>query len=166
VRVAVEGELYAGVPGEVLDELGVHASPEKQSEARMPEIMPANIGQSCSLEQGLEMAVDDVLRVERCPLGGSARTSYGDQRGKIVCLLDQALTSRPHQRDRHHPCTRETSPGRASDYTARTLSVRAPLLPAVRTSPLTRTAFRSDRSQARRRSSRWERAMVRRRVAC
>ena len=68
MRVAVEGELYAGVSGEVLDELGVHASTQKQSEARVPEIMPANIGQSCSLEQGLEMAVDDVLRVERCPL--------------------------------------------------------------------------------------------------
>jgi hypothetical protein len=60
VRVAVEGELYAGVTREVLDELGVHAPAEKQSEARVPEIMPANVGQSCSLEQGLEMAVDDV----------------------------------------------------------------------------------------------------------
>jgi hypothetical protein len=60
-------ELYAGVPSEVLDEIGVHASTEKQREAGVPEVVPAYIGQSCSREQGLEMAVDDVLRIERCP---------------------------------------------------------------------------------------------------
>ena len=63
VRVAVEGELYAGVPREVLDELGMHTSTEKQREARVPEAVPANVGQPCAPEQRLEVAVDDVLRI-------------------------------------------------------------------------------------------------------
>jgi hypothetical protein len=70
MRVAVEGKLNSGVPREVLNELGMYASTEKQREARVPEIMPANIGQPCAPEQGLEVAVDDVLRIERRPLGG------------------------------------------------------------------------------------------------
>jgi hypothetical protein len=70
VRVAIEGELYAGVPREVLNELGMYVSAEKQSEARVPQVMPAYVGQPRSPEQRLEMAVDDVLGVERCTLGG------------------------------------------------------------------------------------------------
>jgi hypothetical protein len=69
VRVAVEGKLYAGVSREVLDELGMHASTEKQCEAGVPQVMPANVGQPCAPEQGLEMAVDDVLGIKRRPLG-------------------------------------------------------------------------------------------------
>jgi hypothetical protein len=70
VRVAVESELYAGVPRQVLNELGMHAPAEKQSEARVPEVVPANFGQPCAPEQRLEVAVDNVLRIERCPFGG------------------------------------------------------------------------------------------------
>ena len=58
------------MPREVLDELGMHAPAEKQSEARVPEVVPAYIGQPSSPEQRLEMAVDDVLRIEWCPLDG------------------------------------------------------------------------------------------------
>jgi hypothetical protein len=108
VRVAVEGELYAGVPCEMLDELGVHALAGKQREARVPEIVPAYIGQSCSLEQGLEMAVDDVLRIERCPLG-----SGEDEPGVLVRtarsqLLLNPLTCYPAKNPR--PVSREESP--------------------------------------------------------
>jgi hypothetical protein len=103
VRVAVEGELYAGVPCEMLDELGVHAPAGKQREARVPEIVPAYIGQSCSLEQGLEMAVDDVLRIERCPLG-----SGEDEPGVLVRtarsqLLLNPLTCIPRQKSASSP---------------------------------------------------------------
>jgi hypothetical protein len=36
----------------------------------MPEVVPAYIGQPRSPEERLEMAVDDVLGIERRPLGG------------------------------------------------------------------------------------------------
>jgi hypothetical protein len=101
VRVAVEGELYAGVPREVLDELGVHAPAEKQREARVPEIMPANIRQPCSPEQGLEVAVDDVLRIERCPLGGGedeSRVLVGAARPKLLLELALAVALEGCQR--------------------------------------------------------------------
>jgi hypothetical protein len=70
VRVAVEGKLNACVPCEMLDEFGVHASTEKQREARVPEVVPADVGQPRAPEQRLEMTVDDVLRIEGRPLGG------------------------------------------------------------------------------------------------
>ena len=57
------------MPCKMLDEFGVHASAEKQREARVPEVVPANVGQPRSPEQGLEVAVDHVLRIERRPLG-------------------------------------------------------------------------------------------------
>ena len=44
VRVAVEGELNACVPCKMLDEFGVHASAEKQREARVPEVVPTYVG--------------------------------------------------------------------------------------------------------------------------
>ena len=44
MRVAVESELYAGVPREVLDELRVHTSAEKQREAGVPEVVPTYVG--------------------------------------------------------------------------------------------------------------------------
>lgn len=75
MRVAIEGQLYACVSCEVLDELGMHAPAEKQSEARVPEVVPANVGQPCSPEQRLEVAVDNVLRIERCPIGLRHRSS-------------------------------------------------------------------------------------------
>jgi hypothetical protein len=65
VRIAVEGELYAGVPSEVLDVLGVHASTEKQREAGVTEIVPPYVGQPCSPEQWFEVTVYDVLGVKR-----------------------------------------------------------------------------------------------------
>ena len=101
MRVAVEGELYAGVPCEMLDELGVHAPAGKQREARVPEIVPAYIGQSCSLEQGLEMAVDDVLRIERRTLGSGEdepRILVRASRPKLLLELAFAVTLERCQR--------------------------------------------------------------------
>jgi hypothetical protein len=57
-------------PARMLDEFGVHASTEKQREARVPEVVPADVGQPRAPEQRLEMTVDDVLRIEGRPLGG------------------------------------------------------------------------------------------------
>ena len=61
---------YACVPRQVLNKFGVHASTEQQREAGVPEIVPANVGQPCPPEQRLEVAVDDVLRIEWCTFGG------------------------------------------------------------------------------------------------
>jgi hypothetical protein len=68
VRVAVECELYGGVSGKVLHVLGVHAAGEQDREAGVPEIVPADGGEICALEQGFEVAVDYVLGVYGCAL--------------------------------------------------------------------------------------------------
>jgi hypothetical protein len=44
VRVSVEGELYAGVAEEVLDEFRVRAAREQEGGAGVPEIVPAGVG--------------------------------------------------------------------------------------------------------------------------
>jgi hypothetical protein len=108
MRVAVEGELYAGVPCEVLDELGMHAPAEKQREARVPEVVPAYVGQPCAPEQRLEVAVDYGLRIERRTLG-----SGEDEPGVLVRtarsqLLLNPLTCYPAKNPR--PVSREESP--------------------------------------------------------
>jgi hypothetical protein len=51
------------VPGEVLDVLRVRASRKQDCQASLTEIVPAYIGQTGTLEQRLEVAVDDVLCV-------------------------------------------------------------------------------------------------------
>lgn len=65
MRVAVHGELYARVSGEVLNELGMHTPTQKQRKARVPEVVPAYVGQSCAPEKRLEMPIDHVLSIER-----------------------------------------------------------------------------------------------------
>ena len=62
--VSVECQLYRSVTGEVLDVLRVHAAGEQDREAGVPQIVPADGGEFCALEQGLEMTVDYVLSVE------------------------------------------------------------------------------------------------------
>ncbi len=47
MRVAVKGHGYAGVPKEVLDQFRVHAAPQKQRGAGVPEVVPANRGEVC-----------------------------------------------------------------------------------------------------------------------
>src|SRR5215212_9091564 len=68
VGVSVEGQLYRGVTGEVLDVLRVHAVGEQDREAGVPEIVPADGGELRTLEQGFEVPVDYVLGVEGCAL--------------------------------------------------------------------------------------------------
>jgi hypothetical protein len=49
----------------MLDVLRVRATSKQDRQAGMPEIVPAYVGQSRALEQGLEVAVHDVLRIDR-----------------------------------------------------------------------------------------------------
>ena len=51
----------AGVANQMLDELRMRAAREQEGGARVPKIMPAYIKQPRTLQQGLEIAVDDVL---------------------------------------------------------------------------------------------------------
>jgi hypothetical protein len=71
VRVSIESELYGGVTSEVLDVLRVRAAREQDREAAMPQIVPAYIRQTSLPEQGFEVSVDYVLRVEGSTLAGS-----------------------------------------------------------------------------------------------
>jgi hypothetical protein len=70
VRVAVEGHGFRGVPEKVLYEFWVGAAPQKEGSAGVPEIVPADRGEARVLEERLEVAVDDVLCVERSTLAG------------------------------------------------------------------------------------------------
>ena len=65
MRIAVEGHGYAGVPKKVLDQFRVDAAPQKEGSAGVPEIVPADRGEACLLEERLEVAVDYVLSVLR-----------------------------------------------------------------------------------------------------
>ena len=47
--VAVEGELHGGVASEVLDVLRVHAAGKQDREAGVPQIVPADGGESRAL---------------------------------------------------------------------------------------------------------------------
>jgi hypothetical protein len=64
-------------PKKVLDQFRVDATPEQQSSACVPEIVPANRGEACSLEERLEVAVDYVLGVlaDDQPEGGCGSSS-------------------------------------------------------------------------------------------
>ena len=55
MRVAVERHGYGGVPEEVLDQFRVDAASQKQGSARVPEIVPADRGESpARLRSGLK----------------------------------------------------------------------------------------------------------------
>jgi hypothetical protein len=77
VGVAVKGKLDRGMPGEVLDVLRVRPSREQDSEASVPQIVPAYVRQTRPLEQGLEVTVDYVLCVHR-------RSDGGDEHKPII----------------------------------------------------------------------------------
>ena len=62
----------------MLDQFRVNAAPKKQSSACVPEIMPANRGETSTLQERLEVAVDYVLGVE-----GSTLTC-GEKEVRIV----------------------------------------------------------------------------------
>jgi hypothetical protein len=64
MREAVEGQLYAGVPGEVLNVLRVGATSEQDREAGVPQIVPTDRGETSVLEERLEVPVNYVLGVE------------------------------------------------------------------------------------------------------
>jgi hypothetical protein len=49
----------------MLYEFRVDAAPQEQGGAGVPEVVPANRGQTSTLEQRLEVAVDHVLGVQR-----------------------------------------------------------------------------------------------------
>ncbi len=53
------------MPQKVLDHLRVRAAREQQGGARVAEVVQAYLRQSGSAEQGLEVPVHDVLRVQR-----------------------------------------------------------------------------------------------------
>jgi hypothetical protein len=52
------------VTEELLDVRRVRAAREQQRCARVPEIMPAYVGQTGTLEKGLEVPIYDVLSVQ------------------------------------------------------------------------------------------------------
>ena len=66
VRVAVKGELNAGVPEEVLNVLRVRATREQQGSARMPQIMKAQVLQTRTLKEGFERASSHRALPQRC----------------------------------------------------------------------------------------------------
>jgi hypothetical protein len=57
VGVAVEGKLHRRVSQRLLHVGGVGAASQEQGCVGVPEIMPPNVGQLRSLEQGLEISV-------------------------------------------------------------------------------------------------------------
>jgi hypothetical protein len=64
-RAAIKSHGYAGVAQKMQNQFRVNAAPQKQSGARVPEVVPANIAKPCALQQGLEVPVDDVQGVYR-----------------------------------------------------------------------------------------------------
>ena len=65
MRVAVKSHGYRGVSEKMLHEFRVDAAPKKEGSAGMTEIVPADRGEVCLLEERLEVAVDYVLGVLR-----------------------------------------------------------------------------------------------------
>jgi hypothetical protein len=63
VRVAIKSHGYDGAPEKMLDQRRVDAAPQQQRSARVPEIVPANRGQTRALEERLEVAIHYVLSV-------------------------------------------------------------------------------------------------------
>jgi hypothetical protein len=66
VRVAVKSHRYAGMSKKMLDQFRMNATPQKQRSARVSEVVPADRGGVCLLEERLEVAVDYVLGVLLC----------------------------------------------------------------------------------------------------
>ena len=60
VGVGIEGDLYAGVAEEFLDVLWVLACHEEYCSAGAAEIVESDLGQSCFLQEGLEVATEEV----------------------------------------------------------------------------------------------------------
>ena len=65
VRITIEGHGYGGVPEQVLDQFRVDATPQEQGCAGVPEVVPADRGEACAVEERLEVAVHHVLGVQR-----------------------------------------------------------------------------------------------------
>ena len=61
MRVPIKGHGYRGVPEKMLDQFWMNAAPKEQGSARMSEVVPAFAGWPRMPEQGLEVAVDDIL---------------------------------------------------------------------------------------------------------
>lgn len=71
MAVEVERKGDAGVSQKGLDVLGMDAFGEEQRRAGVAQIVPADVGESGTSQQGLEGAVDDVLGVQgRALVGG------------------------------------------------------------------------------------------------
>src|SRR5215212_2450991 len=60
-----QGQWLWGVPQKVLYQFRVDAASQKEGSASVPEIVPANRGETRALEERLEAAVDYVLSVQR-----------------------------------------------------------------------------------------------------
>jgi hypothetical protein len=58
----IKGQLYAGVPKQMLDHLRVYAASQKQGGARVPEVVPADRGEACAVEERLEVAVHSAFQ--------------------------------------------------------------------------------------------------------
>jgi hypothetical protein len=58
VRVDVKSEANVSVAQKLLDVLGVHTLLEKERRARVAEVVKADVGQICALEEGLERAIE------------------------------------------------------------------------------------------------------------
>ena len=63
MRVAIKSHRYAGMPKQMLDQFRMNTASQKQGGASVSEIMPADRGETCTLEERLEVTVDYVLSV-------------------------------------------------------------------------------------------------------
>ncbi len=73
--VTVKGELDACVSEQMLHQLWVYAMAKQQGSACVPKIVPPDRGEVSTIQQWLEVPVDDVLGVERCALRGGEHES-------------------------------------------------------------------------------------------
>ena len=89
VRVAVEGQLHAGVSERLLHVGRVRPPREQEGSVSVPEIMPSYVGQPCPLEERFEVAVDYVLGVER---GALAR---GENEPRVLVVKPPLASPRP-----------------------------------------------------------------------
>src|SRR5215203_1339620 len=70
VRVAVEGQLHAGVSERLLHVGRMHPPREQEGSVSVPDIVPPYVRQARSFEERLEVAVDDILGVQWSTLAG------------------------------------------------------------------------------------------------
>ncbi len=70
VGVALEGERRSGVSGEGLEIPYGFPAARQQAQATMPQVVEADGGEACPLEERLIGAVHDVLGVEGSPVTG------------------------------------------------------------------------------------------------